>query len=109
MKIWWLAPLMLSVASGFSSITHANPKDKIIYIVRHGEKIDGNVGLGELGGEGPQVTLTHERPWNRLWRLMKLLNCYPQIVNCSTAIPRNIHSRYGLETLRVPPASRGIL
>jgi len=66
MKIWWLAPLMLSVASGFSSITHANPKDKIIYIVRHGEKIDGNVGLGELGCEAQCLS---EKGWARSYNL----------------------------------------
>lgn len=63
MKVWWLAPLMLSVASGFSSMP---AKDKIIYIVRHGEKIDGNVGQGELGGEAQCLS---EQGWARSYNL----------------------------------------
>mmetsp|Transcript_18864 Transcript_18864/g.60541 ORF Transcript_18864/g.60541 Transcript_18864/m.60541 type:complete len:416 (-) Transcript_18864:26-1273(-) len=65
MKVWWLAPLnMLSVASGFSSITHA--KDKIIYIVRHGEKIDGNFDQNELQHEAQCLS---EKGWARSYNL----------------------------------------
>jgi len=104
MKVWWLAPLMLSVASGFSSITHANSKDKIIYIVRHGEKIDGNFDQKELQHEAQCLS---EKGWARSYNLKSVfgtkhssarndLKKPEAIFSCNYAEPLDCRDRNGM-------------
>mmetsp|Transcript_11126 Transcript_11126/g.36543 ORF Transcript_11126/g.36543 Transcript_11126/m.36543 type:complete len:413 (-) Transcript_11126:350-1588(-) len=103
MKVWWLAPLnMLSVASGFSSITHA--KDKIIYIVRHGEKIDGNFDQNELQHEAQCLS---EKGWARSYNLKSVFGTKDSsarkdlkkpeaIFSCNYAEPLDCRDRNGM-------------